>query len=109
MLLNIFAQAAEGQQPSTLVTLFPFILIMVVVWFFMIRPQAKKQKETQKMLGSLQPRDKIVTIGGIIGEIDSIKDNDTIVIKVGKEVKLEIRKSAVATKIEQVQSINKKG
>ncbi len=109
MLLNLFAQAAQNQQPSTLVTLFPFILIMVVVWFFMIRPQAKKQKETQKMLSSLQPRDKIVTIGGLLGEIDSIKDENTIVIKVGKDVKLELRKSAVASKIEPMQAAKKQG
>ncbi len=107
MLLNLFAQAAQDQQPSTLVTLFPFILIMVVVWFFMIRPQAKKQKETQKMLSSLQPRDKVVTIGGLIGEIDSIKDENTLVIKVGRDVKLEIRKTAVASKIEPTQTVKK--
>ncbi|KUK92791.1 MAG: Preprotein translocase, YajC subunit [Marinimicrobia bacterium 46_43] len=107
MLLNLFAQAAQEQQPSALVTLFPFILIMVVVWFFMIRPQAKKQKETQKMLSSLQPRDKVVTIGGLIGEIDSLKDENTVVIKVGKDVKLELRKNAIASKIEPMQAVKK--
>ncbi|MCD6233931.1 MAG: preprotein translocase subunit YajC [Candidatus Neomarinimicrobiota bacterium] len=107
MLLNLFAQAAQGQQPNALVTLFPFILIMVVIWFFMIRPQAKKQKETQKMLSSLQPRDKVVTIGGLIGEIDSLKDESTVVIKVGKDVKLEVRKNAIASKIEPVQAMKK--
>jgi preprotein translocase subunit YajC len=80
---------------------------MVVIWFFMIRPQAKKQKETQKMLSSLQPRDKVVTIGGLIGEIDSLKDENTVVIKVGKDVKLELRKNAIASKIESMEAVKK--
>ncbi|MDD3807018.1 MAG: preprotein translocase subunit YajC [Candidatus Marinimicrobia bacterium] len=108
MILTLFAQAAQGQkQPSALVTLLPFILIMVIIWFFMIRPQAKKQKETQKMLSSLQPHDKVVTIGGILGEIDSIKDDNTLVLKVGKDIKLEIRRNAIASKIEPQQTVKK--
>ncbi len=94
MLTDVFAQA---QSPSTLMSLLPFLLIMVVIWFFMIRPQAKKQKETQAMLTALKPRDKVVTIGGLIGEIDSIKDDTIVVLKIGKDTKVEVRKSAVSS------------
>ncbi len=94
MLNTILAQPG---QPSTLVSLLPFLLIMVIIWFFMIRPQAKKQKETQAMLSALKVRDKVVTVGGLIGEIDSLKDDHTVVLKIGKDTKVELRRSAIAS------------
>jgi preprotein translocase subunit YajC len=97
MLLEIFAQNGNGG--FNLLGLLPFILIFVVIWFFMMRPQAKKQKETQKMLSELKPHDKIVTIGGIYGEVDSVKDN-IVVVKIGKDIKIEVKKSAIASKTE---------
>jgi preprotein translocase subunit YajC len=95
MILNVFAQEA-AQQPGGLMSFLPFILIFVIIWFFMIRPQAKKQKETQNMLSNLKIHDKIVTIGGLVGEIDSFKDDETLVLKLSKELKVEMRRSAVA-------------
>lgn len=59
-------------------------LILVVFWFFIIRPQRKKDKETNKMRSELQVGDEVVTIGGIIGIIVSIKD-DTLVIETGSD------------------------
>jgi len=97
MLLEIFAQNAK--EGFNLLGLLPFILIFVVIWFFMMRPQAKKQKETQKMLNELKPHDKIVTIGGIYGEVDSVKGN-IVVVKIGKDTKIEVKKSAIASKTE---------
>ena len=94
MSFEVFAQAS---QPSTLMSLLPFILIMVIIWFFMIRPQAKKQKDTQKMLSELKRGDKVLTMGGIIGEIDSLKDDLTVILKIGKDMKVEVRKSAVSS------------
>jgi preprotein translocase subunit YajC len=97
MLLEIFAQNAK--EGFNLLGLLPFILIFVVIWFFMMRPQAKKQKETQKMLNELKPHDKIVTIGGIYGEVDSVKGT-IVVVKIGKDTKIEVKKSAIASKTE---------
>ncbi len=97
MLLEIFAQNAK--EGFNLLGLLPFILIFVVIWFFMMRPQAKKQKETQKMLNELKSHDKIVTIGGIYGEVDSVKGN-IVVVKIGKDTKIEVKKSAIASKTE---------
>lgn len=98
MLLEIFAQQG-GNGGFDLLSLLPFILIFVVIWFFMMRPQAKKQKETKKMLEELKPHDKVVTIGGIYGEVDSVKGN-IVVLKIGKETKIEVKKSAIASKTE---------
>lgn len=62
----------------------PMILIFVVFWFFLIRPQRKKDKEAKKMLENLKVGDRICTIGGIYGTILNIKD-DTITLAVGKD------------------------
>ena len=98
-MLTIMLQAANGQAAGGgLMSFLPFILIIVVLWVLMIVPQRKRQKETQKMLDALQPKDKVVTIGGIIAEVANVK-KDTIIIKVGKESKLEVRRSAIAQKL----------
>lgn len=68
---------------AALITSFlPLILIIVLMYFMMIRPQRKREKENKKMLDALKVGDKIVTIGGIMGKVDRIKDN-TVVIETG--------------------------
>lgn len=90
----------EGQQGSPLSLFLPFLLIILIMYFLMIRPQSKKQKEKQKMLQNLQPGDEVITIGGIIGKVESIKEKDnTLVLRVDKDVKINISRSAVADKI----------
>ena len=59
---------------SYLITFLPLILIFVAFWFFLIRPQKKRDQKTQEMRNNVQPGDEIVTIGGIIGRVVSIKD-----------------------------------
>jgi len=89
------AQAA-GPQPSPIFQFLPFILIFVVFYFFLIRPQQKKQQELTKLVSNLKKGDKVVTAGGILGTITSIQD-DYVVIKAGDSdtTKMEILKSAV--------------
>ncbi|MCR5296690.1 MAG: preprotein translocase subunit YajC [Clostridiales bacterium] len=69
---------------SLLFTFAPLVLIFVVFWFMMIRPQRKKDKQVKEMLGNLKAGDRICTIGGIYGTITGIKD-DTITLSVGRE------------------------
>ena len=69
---------------SLLFTFAPLLLIFVVFWFMMIRPQRKKDKQVKEMLGNLKAGDRICTIGGIYGTITGIKD-DTITLSVGRE------------------------
>ena len=93
----VYAMAGGGEQGGGLAMYFPFILIVFVIYFFMIRPQAKRQKEKQNMLGALKKGDKIVTIGGIHGTIAGFKEKgNQIVIKTSKTGDLTINKSAVA-------------
>lgn len=70
------------------------ILIFVVMWFFMIRPQRKQQKELQKFRDGLQKGDKIVTIGGIYGTVVEVKEK-TLLIEVDSNVKLRVDKNSV--------------
>ena len=80
-----------------LITMLPILLILPVMYFLMIRPQQKRQKQWQEMLGSIKSGDRITTAGGIRGTILSIKD-DAIIIKVAPDgIKMEIAKSAIAS------------
>ena len=82
------AAPAEGEATSPIAmligTFLPMILIVVVFWLFLIRPQRKKDKKVKEMLAALKSGDRICTIGGIYGTITKIKD-DTITIAVGSE------------------------
>ena len=69
-------------------------LIFVVMWFFMIRPQRKQQKELQNFRDSLKKGDKVVTIGGIYGTISEVKDN-YVILEVDKDVKIRVNKQAL--------------
>ena len=70
------------------------ILVFGVMWFFMIRPQRKQQKELEKFRNELKKGDKIVTVGGIYGFVDDI-DEKTVLVKVDGDVKLRIDKNSI--------------
>ncbi|MCF0241306.1 MAG: preprotein translocase subunit YajC [Treponema sp.] len=93
-----FLQEAQTT-PNLLVSLLPFLLIIVVMYFLMIRPQNKKQKETEKMLAALKKGDQVVTIGGIHGVVSSVKEN-TVIVKVDDDAKIEFNRSAISTVID---------
>jgi preprotein translocase subunit YajC len=76
-------------------TFLPFIVIIAIFYFLIIRPQNKKRKETDKMLSALKKGDKVVTIGGLHGTIQSVKET-TVILKVDDNVKLEFLRSAIS-------------
>ncbi|MBP3773500.1 MAG: preprotein translocase subunit YajC [Treponema sp.] len=88
-------QAAGAASSQTLMSVVPFIAIIAIFYFFIIRPQNKKQKETQKMIDALKKGDKIVTIGGIHGTVSQTKEK-TVIVKVDEGVKIEFNRSAIA-------------
>ena len=71
-------------------SLIPLVLIFVIFYFFLIRPQQKKVKEHKKMVESLKRGDKVITTGGIVGSIDRIIDNDTVEVSISGDVKVEV-------------------
>lgn len=75
----------------------PLIAIFVIFYFMLIRPQKKREKEVQKMRSNLEVGDEIITIGGIIGRVVSLRE-DTIVIETGSDrSKIRIQRSAIQT------------
>ncbi|MBL46538.1 MAG: preprotein translocase subunit YajC [Candidatus Marinimicrobia bacterium] len=77
----------------------PFILILAIMYFLMIRPQAKRQKEKQEMIKALKKGDKIITIGGIHGTINGFKGKDggAILLQVDSSTKITINRSSISS------------
>ncbi len=71
----------------------PLILIFVIFYFFLIRPQQKKVKEHKLMVENLKRGDKVVTSGGIVGSIERVIDNDKVEVVISENVKVEVIKS----------------
>lgn len=87
-------QSAEGQ--SMMPTIIMMVVLFAIVYFFMIRPQSKKQKEIQKFRNALQKGQDVVTIGGIHGTISNIDENDnTVTLEVATGTKIKFEKSAI--------------
>jgi preprotein translocase subunit YajC len=91
-----FAQAAPSGPGGGLVSFLPMLLILGAMYFFMIAPQRKKQKEHQKMLEALNSGDEVITVGGIYAEITNKKD-DRFVLRIADGTKIEVIKSAIQT------------
>jgi len=91
----MLAAAAAGAGSG--ITMLPLLLLIPLMYFVMIRPQQKRQKQWQQMLSSIKTGDKVTTAGGIRGIIMSIKD-DVIIIRVAPDnIKMEVAKSAIAS------------
>jgi len=91
-------QQADGTQGGggSWISFLMFPAIIAIFYFLIIRPQNKKQKETQKMLENLKKGDRVVTIGGIHGVIQSVKEQ-SVIVKIDDNVKVEFSRSAIST------------
>jgi preprotein translocase subunit YajC len=92
---NLVILMAGGNQ-SAIGQIVPLVLIVVVFYFFMIRPQMKKAKETKKYIEALKAGDKILTIGGIYGTVQKMNEDGTIIMAVEDGTKIKISKNAVS-------------
>ena len=93
----------QAQQGGGLAAFLPFILIMFVIYFLMIRPQTKRQKQKELMRESLQKGDKIITMGGIYGTVQGFKEKGRlIVLKVDNNTNLIMNRTAIAGLAEKV-------
>ncbi|MCR4632273.1 MAG: preprotein translocase subunit YajC [Treponema sp.] len=90
------AGAPSASGTASLLTFLPVIFIFVIFYFFLIRPQNKKQKETEKMINALKKGDKVITIGGIHGVVSSVKEK-TIIVKVDDNCKIEFNRTAISS------------
>ena len=88
------------EQNSPIMQLIPFIAVAAIFYFLLIRPQQKQVKETKKMLEALKPGDRIITRGGMLGAITSIKD-EVVEVEISKGVKAMFTRSAVGAVVAQ--------
>ena len=95
MFNSAYAQNAT-QQPSMFASFIPLILIFLVFYFLLIRPQQRKVKQHKEMLSNLKRGDKIVTSGGIIGTINKVADNRELTLEVAENVEIKIASGMVA-------------
>ncbi len=95
ILMDAAAAAPAGTQGSMIGSIVMIVAMIAIFYFFMFRPQKKQEKEKQAMMNALEVGDEITTIGGIIGEIVSIKE-ETVTIETGKDrSKIRILRSAI--------------
>ena len=79
---------------SGLISMLPFVFIFVIMYYVMLRPQMRRQKEQARLVASLKTGDRVVTASGIHGLISNVKEK-TVIVKVADNVKLEMEKTAV--------------
>ncbi len=92
--LTIIAQSGGGGGGSFFVQLIPLLLIFLIFWFFLIRPQQKKQREHEEFLKSLKVGDRVVTAGGLIGEITAV-DDDTVQLQISRDHRVDILREQI--------------
>ncbi len=91
-----YAQGAPGAAgPGPLMTIFPFIVILVIMYFMVFRPQQKKAKEHQDMLNKLKRNDEVMTSGGIYGKVTEIKDQ-MVTLEVAPNVRIRVNRPQIA-------------
>ena len=88
------AAAAGGISESSLMSMLPLVLMFVVLYFIMIRPQMKRQKETKSMLEALAKGDEVVTTGGLIGRVTKLGES-MLTLEVANNVELQLQRGAV--------------
>ena len=92
----LFLAQTQASPPTGagVLSILPFILIFVIMYYVMLRPQMRRQKEQTRLVASLKTGDRIVTSSGIHGLISNVKDT-TVIVKVADNVKIEMEKTAV--------------
>ena len=88
------AAAAGGDMQSSLMSMLPLVLMFVVLYFVMIRPQMKKQKEHRAMIDALAKGDEVATVGGVLGKVSKLTDS-YVSLEVATGVELQVQRSAV--------------
>jgi preprotein translocase subunit YajC len=106
---TLFLHLAQTPAPSPaapgsgLLGMLPFLFLIVIMYYVMIRPQMRRQKEQAKLVSALKTGDIVVTASGIHGLISNVKDT-TVIVKVADNVKIEMEKSAVTNVVKSTQA-----
>ena len=95
-----FAQAADPGALGAFTSFVPLILIFVIMYFLILRPQQKRMKEQRNMIAELKRGDQVVTQGGIIGKITDVKD-DEVTVEIAQGVKIRVVRATIAQVVSQ--------
>ncbi len=108
-MFNIIMEAgATTAKGNPIMSILPIVAMFGILYFLMIRPQQKKQKETQKMLENLKIHDEVVTAAGIVGKIANFKkERNTVVVKVDDNVKMEFQRQAIVGVLNEIKEEKK--
>lgn len=102
-LFAVLAQAADPAKPSPLFQMMPLILIFVIFYFLLLRPQQKRAKEHEEMVAALKPGDEVITNGGIYGKITRVGE-DAITVEIAEKVRVRVTPSSVSRKVGEGES-----
>lgn len=95
LIASAMAQDAAADAPSMLGTFIPLILIIVIFWFLLIRPQMKRNKQHRELIASISAGDEVVTAGGMLGKITEVGEN-FVTLELADNVTIKIQKQSVA-------------
>ncbi|MCX6935973.1 MAG: preprotein translocase subunit YajC [Verrucomicrobia bacterium] len=87
---------ADGSGPPAWVQLLPLVILFVLMYFVLLRPQMRRQKETEKLIHSVKTGDRVLAAGGIYGTVANLKDQ-IVVLKIADNVKIEVSRSSITS------------
>jgi preprotein translocase subunit YajC len=94
---SAYAQAAGGAPAGfDLISLMPLVLIFVVFYFLLIRPQQKKMKAHRELIASIKRGDKVLTAGGIIGTVVKVEDDNTLLVEIAKDIRVRVARGTIS-------------
>ena len=101
-----YAQAVGGAGGGGFEAFLPLILIFIVFYFLLIRPQQKKMKAHKSMLGALRRGDKVVTGGGIMGTVTKVIDDNEISVEIADGIKVRVQRSLISSVLSKTEPVN---
>ena len=113
VLVNSEATPAAEAKPTTLkdsvMGFLPLVLVFAIFYFFVIRPQMKKQKDHASLIKSVQKGDKVIAAGGLIGKVVKIKDDSTLILDIANKTEVEVLRSSVISVVDNKTPVHTKG
>ncbi len=103
-----YAQAGGGE-PSFIASLIPLLLIFVIFYFLLIRPQQKRAKEHREMVSNLRRGDQVVTAGGVKGKVTKVGESDEIEVEIAKDVKVTVIRSTISAVLSKTEPAREQG
>lgn len=101
-----YAQAAGGDANSMLVSLLPFVLIFVIMYFLILRPQQKRVKQHQEMVKNVRRGDTVVTSGGLIGKVTKVKDDGELEVEIAPNVRVRVVRNTISQVVSKTEPAN---